>query len=107
LSGPHRIELPEDWRKFHLDNVRSIRDRAKVAAAVEFLRAAAWFADLETYRGRIEADPEWWAASHFAGMMAVRNELRGAGFGEEDLGVDNLDDYAVGLVELALGLTTL
>lgn len=34
--------------------------------------------------------------------MNVRNLLRANGFGESDLGVDNLDGYTVGLVELAV-----
>ena len=32
----------------------------------------------------------------------VRNALRENGFGEKDFGIDNLDDYAVDLVELAM-----
>jgi hypothetical protein len=100
------VDLPKDWRVFHLDNIRRL-DRAKVLGAVEFLKGAAPAAELDRLRPIAAADPEWWTAHHFGAMMAVRNMLRRAGFGETDLGVDNLDDYAVGMVELALGVVEL
>lgn len=45
---------------------------------------------------------EWRTPYRHDWLMNVRNLLRANGFGESDLGVDNLDDYAVGLVELAV-----
>lgn len=93
-----------DCRYTHLQNVRSIQNRAKVLEAVEFLRGRY---DGDPIRPTMVADPEWWVSHHFSGMMGVRNELRKNGFGERELGLDNLDDYAVGLLELAMGVTAL
>ena len=57
----------------------------------------------ENVRKEISHDPQmWWAKHHFHWLMAVRNELREAGFGEREFGIQNLDDYAPGLVELAV-----
>jgi len=96
---------PGEWRRKHFDNVARL-DRAQVLGAVAFLRG--WMGDsLEFIRNSGRDNDEWWTAHHFAGMMGVRNALRSSGHGETELGVDNLDDYAVGLVELACGLTEL
>ncbi len=97
--------LPSDWRKFHADNVAKL-DRRKALAAAEFLRE--WTRPVAAkLKAEMEADPEWWVGHHHGAMMSCRNELRANGFGERELGIDNLDDYAVGLLELALGVTTL
>lgn len=98
-------KLPVDWRKFHLDNIRSL-DHAKVLEAA-FLRKEFPPQDMASVKLEADKDPEWWTTHHFLGMMGVRNALRSAGFGETEFGIDNLDDYAVGLVELALGVTTI
>lgn len=39
---------------------------------------------------------------HFRGGMAIRNLLRDGGFGEEDLGIENLDYIYTRLVERAV-----
>lgn len=44
---------------------------------------------------------------HFSWGMGVRNLLRTEGFGEDFFGIDNLDDYYVPLVELAVGATVI
>lgn len=99
-------DLPTDWRKFHSDNVTKL-DRQKAFAAVTFL--ISWFPSdvAETIKNEARSDPEWWVRHHYGGMMACRNALRSNGFGEKDFGIDNLDDYAVGLVEVALGIVPL
>ncbi len=100
-------ELPSDWRQFHRDNVAKL-DPEKVENACTFLRG--WFADgmdavqVHELTEAIKVNPEWFTAHHFFGMMAVRNALRIHGFGEKCFGIDNLDDYAVGLVERAFGI---
>ena len=43
---------------------------------------------------------EW--GFHFTWGMAVRNLLRSGGFGEKELEVDNLDDYYVAIIEMAV-----
>jgi hypothetical protein len=96
----------KDWRKYHLDNVRSL-DRAKALAAIEFLHSCFTPEVEKEIKEKATADPEWWCEHHLFGMMAVRNALRAAGHGEQQLGIDNLDDYAVGLVEIAVGVIDL
>jgi hypothetical protein len=98
--------LPEDWRKFHADNVAKL-DPVLRDGAVAFL------ADLLAHDGEIDKlrdlataskTGDWFAAYHFHGGMWIRNKLRAAGFGEKELGIENLDDYYVGLIEIALGV---
>jgi hypothetical protein len=82
----------------HLDS--GLRDRAE---AVLFSALSA--SDIETFRKRMAADPEGWPYQggwHFAGGMAIRNLLRKLRFGEEQLGVANLDDCYVNLLEGAV-----
>ena len=72
--------------------------------AIEFLRG--YFADapstVQEIRVAIEKNPaEWWVVHHLAWGMGVRNLLRRNGYGEADLGVNNLDDCYAGLVEEA------
>ena len=71
--------------------------------AVRFLRI--YFskqAKAET-RNAMEEDPEkWWAILHFNWGMEVRNALRANGCSEQDLGIGNLDDYYIPLVEEAV-----
>jgi hypothetical protein len=95
------MDLPTDWRKFHHDNVAKL-DPLLRDHAVAWLRENMQFPEPLVERAR--ADAEWWTAHHRYSMMNVRNELRSHGFGEREFGVDNLDDYAVGLVELAMGI---
>jgi len=78
-------------------------DPVLVDGAVAFLRRTIPPETRTLVRDYITADPQhWWVPYHFTTMMGVRNALRGAGFGEVELGIDNLDDYAVELVELAV-----
>ena len=76
--------------------------------AVKFLRGHLE-READEIRSKIESHPEdWWArrddgfSFHFSGGMAIRNLLRSNGFSEKDFGVDNLDDYYVAMVELAV-----
>lgn len=96
-------ELPTDWKQFHADNVAKL-DPALRTQAVDFLRGH--LADsAETIRAEMALDlQDWWVKHHHGAMTGVRNALRMHGFGEKEFGIDNLDDYAVGLVELAFPL---
>ena len=100
------------------------------AAAVQFLRGkfdsnanARILADAIVDAWKRDPD-EWWAACggerivdkdgrtydglpqpfHLREGMALRNLLRAGGYGERELGVDNLDDVYIGLMEEARGL---
>lgn len=42
---------------------------------------------------------------HFGWGMGIRNYLRQQGYGEKWFGIDNLDDFYVTLVEMALGFS--
>lgn len=44
----------------------------------------------------------WKASGHCRFGMSVRNELRDAGFGEDELGVDNIDDIYIYLLNEAV-----
>jgi hypothetical protein len=63
-------------------------------------------------------DPQWWMAMqclpqsswthHFPTwnwLREVREGFKHDGLDEASMGVDNLDDYIIGLVEMAVGLT--
>jgi hypothetical protein len=44
----------------------------------------------------------WWIGAHFGWGMWCRNQMRSHGYGEQEMGVDNLDDYYVDMVEEAI-----
>jgi len=100
--------MEQNSRERHLAAVRSL-DRAKVIKAVDLLKRC--FSDqeqdLRPYVAAATKDPDWWIRCHHWEMRYVRNKLRTNSMGEEFFSVDNLDDYAVGLVELAWGITQL
>ena len=101
ISNPPVPEI-KDWRKFHRDNVAKL-DQIKVHAAVSHLKCiiAKWD-NLEQIKAEAKINPEWWVGYHFFGMMAIRNDLRMNGFGEKEFGIYNLDDYTIGLLEIAM-----
>lgn len=95
------LEEPKDWVVFNAERFNSLNPTTR-DAAVAMLRV-----ELETVkddiRAKIAENPQtWWAPYHFGWGMAVRNLLRRKGFGEKELGVGNIDDYYVSLVEAAL-----
>jgi hypothetical protein len=77
-------------------------DPAMREKAVAFLRI--YLKDsADGIRKQMATDPQnWWVTHHHGAMMGIRNVLRQNGFGEKEMGVGNLDDYGVGLVELAV-----
>jgi hypothetical protein len=73
------------------------------AAAVRFLRKKFGKGMRQLLRKAIEENPQhWWVSRHRGWGTRVRNELRSAGHGEEDLGIENLDDVYIGLIEEAV-----
>lgn len=77
----------------------------KRAQAVAYLRDLLPERDKAIFRRRIARDPTGWPHHdmwHFRGGMNVRNALRTGGFGETELGVENLDDHYIGIVEDAV-----
>lgn len=91
---------PTDWKKYHAQKVAELSQET-VTKIVAFL--AANLGDQDLIRDAERRDPqEWWVPYHLHWGMGIRNILRTHGFGEKDLGVDNLDDYYIGLVELAV-----
>lgn len=81
-------------------------NRRQSCRAVEYLRRKLPRAAQRILRRRMrQYGSSWWhhpAGWHFRGGMAVRNLLRKGGFGEKELGVGNLDDVYVELVEQAV-----
>ena len=95
---------PKDWKVYHTEQLSKVHPE-KVAAAVEFL--CGYFSDapstVQQIRTAHNANPQtWWAEYHLTWGMAVRNLLRRNGYGEKDLGISNLDNIYVGLVERML-----
>lgn len=69
--------------------------------AIAFLRRN--LVDQEAIADTIQREgPTWYAGYHFGWGSKVRNLLRDNGFGEKELGVENLDDVYVKLVEEAV-----
>ena len=96
-------DLPRDWKQFHVDNLNKIHPE-KRQLAIKFLQG--YFADapstIQEIHLAIEKDPQtWWVDYHLTWGMGVRNLLRRNGFSEVDLGVENLDDCYVALIESA------
>ncbi len=59
----------------------------------------------DRFREEYEKRPnDWWAQNgwHFFGGMGIRNEMRDNGFDEEELGVSNLDDIYIAIIEEAI-----
>jgi len=57
---------------------------------------------IEVVTKMINENPtEWWLGHHFGWGMGMRNILRKNGYDEQTLGVSNLDDYYIGLIEQA------
>lgn len=76
-------------------------------SAVIFVRAllASDPGATERVRRQWREDPRgWWAPHHFQAGTALRNRLREAGYGEGELGVTNLDNVYVELIEEAAGI---
>lgn len=79
------------------------KTHVKWDAAVEFLRGYVNETTQQQIRLAIPA-AEWPAAYHMGWGMGIRNALRGAGFSENDFGIQNLDNIYVPLVEEAVTL---
>lgn len=93
---------PADWKKHHANKVAELKPTALVNLAVWALRELIVGECLEAIQAQIRVNPQtWWTMHHFHWGMDVRNFLRQYGFGEKEFGIDNLDDYWVGLVEQA------
>ena len=71
--------------------------------AAEFLKANIPLDDQKEIKKEIkDKGKDWIVPYHFHWGMAIRNLLRQNGFGEDDLGISNLDFIYVQLVERAI-----
>lgn len=60
---------------------------------------------LDVMRELMDGDPEnWWVGHHFMWGMWMRNQMRTHGFGEKEMGVNNLDDIYIEIIEAAARL---
>lgn len=109
-SNGERVELDQSAMPSHLEQVQILYTAKPELTrwAVVFLAELLGTSEdaeeakfLSLLRSEAEINPDWWISHHHGGMRNVRNALRSAGFGEKEFGCGNLDDYAVGLVELA------
>ena len=86
---------------------REEADKAKVSLetkykAVEFIKTTLSGNEAQFRKLMEEKGPNWAGEYHFGGGMVMRNRLRGAGFSEKDLGIDNLDNVYIEWVEIAI-----
>jgi hypothetical protein len=102
--GPKIIDLEEVLRK-EAEAVAAVLEEKKQAAA-DFLKDTLGDHNIKMFRDWIELNgldwPRTFAGWHFHGGMAIRNHLREGGFGENELGIENLDYIYVQLIERAV-----
>lgn len=103
LISSHIDDLPPgSWEALE-GSVYQNLDKEVVEQAEIALLGALPGSALRTISGWMDEDPENWPHTqepgwHFYGGMAVRNELRHLGFGEDRLRVMNLDDCYIDLL---------
>jgi len=99
------IEMTELFRRAEQEKVEDLARamaRSTWAEAVRWLRGYLAPGVLLQIRELVaNHDPNWPAGYHFGWGMGLRNALRDHGFGEEPMGVRNLDNIYVALVEEA------
>ena len=98
-----KFEFPRDWRAFNRGKLAKF-DEPRLLQLKAFVENQLGKETRDRIRAMAVANPEWWVLYHFGWMMSFRNLLRDGGFGERELGVENLDDYAVPILEYALGV---
>lgn len=96
-------------RKF--DDLMALKDEDR-SKMVTLFRKKLKEEDLKFFKKIIKDNPDGeWASTlsastptpfHFGGGMAVRNFFRTEGFGEKELGIDNLDNVYVSIIEQAV-----
>ena len=97
-------DIRDEAMKVQRESILKLRGTEKWAQAVEFLRGHITEKIKSLIRTEIECDPKnWYVSMHFDWGMSIRNDLRNAGFGEKELGIGNMDDVYVPLVEEAVG----
>lgn len=102
VTGTKSYDMKIDWVRLNAERMATLNPIKKLGAVAYLRKALA--SDMPKIRGAIAVNPqEWWAPFHMWWGMSVRNALRANGFSEKELGIDNLDDYYIGLVELAAG----
>jgi hypothetical protein len=80
-------------------------DQVKIKEAAAHIAKSLNRDVLLSFLDAIYQDPEeWWVQWHLHGGMGLRNYLREGGFGEEDLGVENLDDVYLPLFYKGLAM---
>lgn len=90
--------------------IQEVRDQATAQGSPLWVQAVTFLRDwyfTEEVKAKIKAvienkDQNWPAAYHLHWGMGVRNDLRKAGFGEAEFGIQNLDNIYVPLVEEAV-----
>lgn len=95
--------LLERAEREHAEDLATARQSPLWSPAVRFLRE--WLSPMVRFQIRELVDKQsrdWPVAYHSFWGMGVRNALRDRGFGEDALGVLNLDNVYVELVEEAV-----
>ena len=87
------------------DKARDALNKEKVRDAAHFLRGELAKQGSEAIDSMMDAvgeGPNWCAVVHFTWGMSIRNLLRTNGFGEKDLGIKNLDDAYIPIIEFVV-----
>jgi hypothetical protein len=96
------MELITDYKAFHAAELAKL-PAGKRAAAIAFLKERLPQVTKEEIRQMMSEDSQtWWTPHHLWWGMSIRNLLREHGFGEKELGVSNLGDVYIGLLEAAV-----
>lgn len=97
-------EMHQHWK----EQYKLVNDmlHEKRQPAIDFLRTLFNDVDKKDFKECMEFNKEKWSLQietgwHFYGGMAIRNALRGAGFGEDYFGVE-MDYIYQGLIEEAI-----
>ena len=93
--------MVDDWKKYHVEKLVEL-DPNKREEAVLYLKGLLREALPAIREMEQQAPQDWWGPYHHGWGTAIRNALRTNGFGETSLGVKNLDDYYIALIEEAI-----
>lgn len=98
---PSKVYPPGHCHNFSGQRIRAMNED-KRRQVVDFVRNHLHPKLLEDIKSEILRDREfWWVKQHFGWGMKFRNFLREHGFNELALRITDLDDYYIGIIELA------
>jgi hypothetical protein len=92
-----------DLRAYHDARMRELPEPF-VRSCIDLIAGSLSPISRAALRAAVEEDPQtWWALEHFNFGMSIRNQLRQAGYKDDQLPSGNWDDYYVPILEAAVG----